>query len=124
DHDKLEPDIKKGLSNGCTVTFIALQLAAYLKPISVNIVGVDHSFKYNKGEGHEIKKFEGDDVNHFSKNYFKNQYWGIPDLEGSERLYQISKNYFDSMNVPIKDYTVDGKLQVFEKSNIEDLIAQ
>ncbi|NNC51318.1 MAG: DUF115 domain-containing protein, partial [Flaviramulus sp.] len=85
DHDKLESDIKKGLSNGCTVTFIALQLAAYLKPTSVNIVGVDHSFKYNKGEGHEIKKFEGDDVNHFSKNYFKNQYWGIPDLEGSER---------------------------------------
>lgn len=123
DQEKVESDIENSISSGCTVTFTALQIAAYLKPKSVNIVGVDHSFVYDKGEDQEIKKFEGDDVNHFHKDYFKGQYWGIPNLKGSEKLYQLSKDYFQSKDIPIKDYTVDGKLAIFEKANIEELIS-
>lgn len=122
DHHKVEPNIKKYLSTGCTVTFTALQIAAYLKPKSVNIVGVDHSFVVEKGDDHDIKKFNGDDINHFSKDYFKNQYWGIPNLKGSELLYKMSKDYFDNKSIPIKDYTVNGKLNIFEKGNVNDLI--
>ena len=65
--DKIEANIEKSLSVGCTVTFTALQIAAYLRPISVNVVGVDHSFVVKKGSDHNIKKYEGDDINHFSK---------------------------------------------------------
>jgi len=85
-------------------------------------VGVDHSFVVKKGSNYDIKKFEGDDVNHFSKDYFKNQYWGVPDLEGSEKLYKLSKDYFDSKKIPITDFTVSGKLEIFKKGNIEKLI--
>ncbi len=122
DQKGVETNIEKGLSTGCTVTFTALQVAAYLNPTSVSIVGVDHSFVVEKGIGHDIKKFKGDDVNHFSKNYFKNQYWGVPNLKGSELLYQISKDYFDIKHIPIKDYTVNGKLNIFKKGDIKDLI--
>ena len=108
------------LSTGCTVTFTALQIAANLNPKSVNIVGVDHSFSYKKGLS--VQKFEGDDINHFSKDYFKNHYWGLPDLEGSEQLYRISKKYFDNLSIPITDYTVDGKLKVFKKGLISELL--
>jgi hypothetical protein len=120
DQFKIEAQIDKVLSTGCTVTFTALQIAAYLNPKSVNIVGVDHSFKYNKGS--TVQKYKGNDVNHFSKDYFKNQYWGLPDLEGSEKLYKIAKNYFDKLRIPIKDLTVDGKLEIFEKGNVSELI--
>ncbi|WP_369999074.1 6-hydroxymethylpterin diphosphokinase MptE-like protein [Winogradskyella sp.] len=122
DKEKIEVNIQKEVSAGCTVTFIALQIAAYLQPKSVSIVGVDHNFVYDKGQDHEIKKLEGDDLNHFSKDYFKNHYWGIPNLRGSERLYQLSKTYFESKEVPIVDYTVEGKLQIFDKGDIEELI--
>lgn len=122
DQKKVEFNIEKTLSTGCTVTFTALQVAAYLNPKSVNIVGVDHSFVVEKGVSKDIKKFEGDDINHFSKEYFKNQYWGVPDLEESELLYQISKEYFDKKHIPIKDYTVNGKLNIFEKGVINDLL--
>lgn len=121
DEEKVEINIEKYVSIGCTVTFTALQIAAYLNPKSVSIVGVDHSFVYDKGVDHEIKKLEGDDVNHFSKDYFKNHYWGIPNLKGSEKLYQLSKDYFQSQDIPIKDYTVNGKLRIFEKADIEEL---
>lgn len=121
DEFKISTDIQKSISSGCTVTFLALQIAAHLEPTTVNIVGVDHSFVY-KGKEQEIQKMEGDDVNHFSKDYFKGQYWGIPNLDESEYLYQLSKDYFESRNIPITDYTVNGKLMVFNKKPIDDLI--
>lgn len=120
DQYKIEKNIKKVLSTGCTVTFTALQIAAYLNPKNIGIVGVDHSFEVKKGP--QVQKFKGDDINHFSKDYFKNQYWGLPDLKGSEKLYQISKEYFDSIQVPIIDYTNNGKLEVFNKGNIQEII--
>jgi hypothetical protein len=117
DQNKIEKNIEKVLSTGCTVTFTALQIAAYLNPESVNIVGVDHSFVVEKGP--LVQKFKGDDMNHFSKDYFKNQYWGLPDLDGSEELYRISKDYFNSIKVPITDYTVNGKLNIFNKGDVK-----
>lgn len=120
DQEKVETNIEKIVSSGCTVTFTALQIAAYLNPKSVNIVGVDHSFVVK--EGPLVQKFEGDDVNHFHKDYFKDKYWGLPNLDGSEKLYQISKDYFESRNIPITDYTVDGKLEIFTKGRIQELL--
>ena len=122
DQEKFEVNIEKKMSNGCTVTFLALQIAAYLSPKKVSLVGVDHNFTYNKGEDHEIKMFKGDDTNHFSKEYFKDQFWGVPNLNGSEQLYYLSKKYFDTQKICIKDYTVDGKLDVFEKADIEKML--
>ena len=120
DQRRINQRMERALSTGCTVTFTALQIAANLNPKSVNIVGVDHSFSYKKGLS--VQKFEGDDINHFSKDYFKNHYWGLPDLEGSEQLYRISKKYFDNLSIPITDYTVDGKLKVFKKGLISELL--
>lgn len=120
DRNTVEPNIEKKVSSGCTVTFTVLQIAAYLNPKSVNIVGVDHSFVVKKGP--QVQKFEGDDINHFSIDYFKGHYWGLPDLDGSELLYQLSKNYFDAKQIPITDYTVDGKLEIFNKGDIKELL--
>lgn len=118
-----EDNLKKHMGIGFTVTFACLQVAAFLTPKSVNIVGVDHYFKsINSEKPHEIKVLEGDDMNHFDPNYFKDKLWGYPDLDGSEKAYITSKEYFNSKRVPIIDYTVDGKLLIFDKGNIDDLI--
>lgn len=121
-------NFKKNINNevgiGCTVTYTCMQIAAFSKIKSVNIVGVDHSFKLKskeKDKEHNIEVFEGDDENHFDSNYFKNQLWGIPDLDGSEKAYKLAKNYFDSINVLVTDYTVNGKLEVFKKGDIKNI---
>jgi hypothetical protein len=121
DEFKMNTDIESQISAGCTVTFLALQIAAYLKPVDVNIVGLDHSFNFNKNK--EVYKMEGDDENHFSKDYFKGQFWGIPDLDMSEKLYQLSKEYFEDKQIPIIDCTIDGKLQVFKKGPISKIVS-
>ncbi len=105
---------------GATITYQALHLASTLSPKTINIVGVDHYFKSYKGTK-GIVKYEGNDIDHFDPNYFKNQAWGLPDLEGSEIAYNIAKNYFENNNIRCTDYTVNGKLRVFEKGNIEDI---
>jgi len=112
----------KVLSEGSTVTFTALQIAAFLKPKSVNIVGVDHSFSYSSGTPHEIKKFNGEDNNHFHPDYFKNQLWGVPDLVQSEIQFQRAKQHFDNHQISSKDYTIEGKLKIFEKGLIEEIL--
>jgi hypothetical protein len=112
----------KVLSEGCSVTFTALQIAAFLKPKSVNIVGVDHKFSYPTGSPYEIKKFKGEDNNHFHPDYFKNQLWGVPDLVHSEILFQKAKKYFDDQNIPTNDYTIDGKLNIFHKAPIKQIL--
>lgn len=116
-------DITKGFDYcGATVTYTALQIAASLNPKSVNIVGVDHNFKKNVDNGaNSIEKFEGDDDNHFDPNYFKGQLWGLPDLEGSEVAYTRARKYFDSVNIPITDYTINGKCQIFKKDDVNKI---
>lgn len=116
-----QQDIKKAVGLGSTVTYTCLQIAAFAKVKSVNIVGVDHSFNY-KGESNQIKVHEGDDANHFDPNYFKDKLWGLPDLDGSETAYMLARKYFESIKVPVTDYTINGKLKVFRKGQIEDLL--
>jgi hypothetical protein len=124
--DKLTPDFESDISNGLgssdTVTYVALQFAYYMEADPVIIVGVDHSF-VQTGNPNEYDKREGDDVNHFDPNYFAaGQYWGVPNLQGSEVGYSKAKLAFDAVGRTILDATVDGKLQIFDKVSIDDAI--
>jgi len=117
-------NINKGIGIGSTVTYTCLQIAAFSEVKSVNIVGVDHSFKLkpkDENKEHNIEVLVGNDVNHFDPNYFKNQLWGLPDLDGSEKAYILAKNYFDSIKIQVTDYTIQGKLQVFPKDSINKI---
>ncbi len=116
-------NIKQPFGYGSTVTYIAFQLAAYLRARSINIVGVDHSFDFS-GNPHEIKKLNQDDNNHFDPNYFKGMNWGLPDLVGSEYAYKKAKYYFDSNNIKVFDYTIGGKLDIFKKGDIRKILKQ
>lgn len=120
-HLEFSDKITEGFGTGHTVTYVCFQLAAYLAAKKINIVGVDHSFKF-QGTNKDISKMEGDDENHFHPDYFKGKLWGNPDLDGSERAYLKAKEYFDAHNVPVKDATIDGKLQVFDKIQIDELL--
>ncbi|HMB99843.1 MAG TPA: hypothetical protein VKN14_02275, partial [Flavobacteriaceae bacterium] len=74
-----------------------------------------------KGKNQVYKKFEGDDMNHFSKDYFKNQIWGTPNLEHSEIQYSIAKKIFDDKKIEVIDYTIGGKLEIFKKRTLNEL---
>lgn len=114
------PDFSEGVGSAATVTYTALQLAYYMGANPVIIFGVDHSFKY-EGKANDIAKREGADVNHFDPNYFKSgSYWGVPNLDLSEKAYLASRIAFEEDGRKVYDATIGGKLEIFEKISVED----
>lgn len=116
-------DIMAGVGSlSPTVTYTALQFAYYLQADPVILVGVDHRF--DTDPGHQgIERRQTQDPNHFSPDYFQpGQYWGLPDLRGSEASYIHAKEVFDRAQRRIFDATIDGNLKVFPKISISEAL--
>ncbi|HEX5041192.1 MAG TPA: hypothetical protein VFW95_13815 [Candidatus Limnocylindria bacterium] len=114
-------DPSRGIWEGGTVTFVAMQLAFYLGFETAILIGVDHSFT-TKGPPNGETTSGGDDPNHFDPNYFGKGYrWHLPDLERSEIAYGLAKDQFERSGRRIVDATVGGKLTVFEKASYDEL---
>ncbi|NJL13759.1 MAG: DUF115 domain-containing protein [Microscillaceae bacterium] len=114
-------DILVGLSEGFTVTYVAMQIAYFMGFEKVFLIGVDHNFN-QKGKPNETQLLQGEDPNHFDSRYFAGKKWQLADLEGSELAYQSAKFHFSRQGRIIYDATVDGKLQVFPKISFEEAL--
>jgi hypothetical protein len=114
-------DITRGVWQGATVTFIAMQLAFYMGFQQAILIGVDHSYK-EKGKPNELVVSQGDDPNHFDPGYFgKGFRWQLPDLETSEVAYRMARAKFEGEGREIIDATVGGKLDIFRKVDYKSL---
>lgn len=110
-------DIAKGLHEGWTVTYAALQIAHFLGFKEVVIIGMDHRYEYS-GAPNEARRLDGPDPNHFSPDYFGGgQTWDNPDLAHSEESYRIARAEFEKDGRRILDATLDGACTIFEKAD-------
>lgn len=115
-------DARGRLWEGATVTYVALQLAYHMGFDPVILIGVDHSFS-TPGKPNTTVVSQGDDPNHFSAEYFgKGFRWQLPDLETSEKAYQMALQAYHQAGRQVLDATVGGKLTVFPKVAYDDLI--
>nr|WP_281250316.1 tetratricopeptide repeat protein [Planktothrix tepida] len=116
------PDV--GLTEGSTVTYVAMQLAYYMGFNEVILIGVDHHFVTQGTPGQAIIS-DGDDPNHFDPDYFgKGLTWQLPDLENSEKSYQVAKQVFEESGRRIIDATVKGRCQVFPKQDYKEIFKE
>lgn len=107
----------KWIYEGFTVTFVSLQLAFFMGFTTALLVGVDHRFTYS-GNPNEQQHMAGDDPNHFSPDYFKNQDWHNPDLERSEHAYRLALKAFTDDSRKIVNLTQGTALNVFQKGKL------
>ena len=121
-NDFFQSDISRPLVVGATVTFVALQIAFYLGFHTVILVGLDHNY-VEKGVPNKTEtRMTERDESHFHPNYFpKGVKWQLPDLLRSELDFEIAKQTFETNGRKIFDATKNGKCEVFEKRNFEDL---
>ena len=111
----------RGLWEGGTVTYVAMQLAYHLGFRDLVLIGVDHSFT-TSGPAHQLVTSVGDDPNHFDPSYFGAGYrWQLPDLEMSEEAYKLARSAFEAAGGSIVDATVGGKLTIFPKVDFGSL---
>lgn len=111
-------DIAKGVNEGSTVTYAALQICYYLGFSKVVIIGLDHSFQ-SSGPAHKVDILREDDRNHFDPEYFKNQSWNYPDLKTSEESYRTARAYYEADGRRIIDCTIEGCCNIFEKGDLK-----
>ncbi len=118
---KFATDVTGRLWEGATVTYTALQLAYYLGFDTSILIGVDHNFT-TTGKPNTTVVSQGDDPNHFSTKYFgKGFRWQLPDLETSERSYNMARLAYEKAGRQVLDATLEGKLTIFLKVEYSSL---
>ena len=119
---RFSTDLSRGMHEGWTVTYAALQVAWHLGFSQVILVGLDHRYTY-AGRPNEARVLEGADPNHFDPRYFGGgQTWDNPDLARSEESYRIARAQFESAGRSIVDATPGGACPVFERADFHDLL--
>jgi len=105
---------------GQTVTYTCLQLAAYMGFKEIILLGVDNTFERGVKLNGEI--IYGDNTKtHFDKNY------RVTDIYSSQidvinLAYEAANEYCNSHNIKIRNATRGGKLEVFERVDLEDIL--
>jgi hypothetical protein len=124
--DRLKPSFsidiaKQGYGTGGSVTYMAMQLAYYMGFNELYLIGKDHSYNTTEKTGTSIES-TGKEDNHFIKGYYKpGMKWFAPDLETEEYAYKLARTAFEKGGRIIKDATIGGKLEVFEKIDFYSL---
>ncbi len=116
-------DVSVSISQGYTVTFVALQLAYHLGFRRVALVGCDHNFAQQGPANLAVKAGEKDE-SHFDPRYFANGVqWQLPDLLQSEIHYLLAREAFESDGRLVANATVGGKLEIFQRMSLEAFLA-
>lgn len=115
-------DCSISISQGHTVTYVAMQLAFHMGFVDVALVGCDHSYA-TKGSANKTITSGQTDPNHFDPNYFsKGAKWQLPDLARSELYYAIAKDTFERYGRRIVNCTQGGSLELFERQSLDDFL--
>ncbi len=110
---------------GGTVSFLNLQLAAYLGCDPIVLLGFDHSYAVPAQS--EIKDYvihsTSEDVNHIHPNYFGPGYrWHDPDVARMEGSYICARQALESRGTRVLNATVGGHLEVFERTTLDEVL--
>ena len=107
---------------GATVTYASLQMAFHLGFTDVILLGVDHHYD-RAGQPNKLVTSDEPDPDHFAEDYFgEGVRWQLPDLSQSELAYRFARLAFEQEGRRIRDATIGGKLDVFQKVRFADLL--
>ncbi len=108
---------------GYTVTYVAMQLAAYMGFSKIILIGVDHNFANFSGKGDKWIKIDTPRDTHFDPSYFSSgQFWQTPNFPMIEAHFSYAKAVFEILGVEVLDATLGGQLQIFPKTNLEEAL--
>lgn len=114
-------DMKKGFSPCATVTYTAMQIAAYMGYSEVYLLGIDHSYRYEFDKTGKIVKNNVANT-HFYHDASPRDF--VADSAANERAYRTFKKYAEEHGITVKNATRGGKLEVFERVDLDELLAQ
>lgn len=120
--DGFSRSVEKYISQGGTVTYVAMQLAFYMGFSEVALVGCDHFFAA-AGAPHSTALHGEADVNHFHPDYFANQLWHAPDLAMSEASYRQALACFEEDGRVLVNASTQSALDVLPRSSLDAFLS-
>lgn len=111
------PNPTKPMYDGCTVTFVCLELAYWMGFTTVYLVGVNHDYTWEGPRLQTITVGEDyKDPNHFIPDYHQpGELWQPPNLKRMEHGYRLARDAYKKDKRKIINLTIDTKLDVFER---------
>ena len=111
-------DISDHFSDGYTVTFASIQLAIYMGFTEIYLLGVDFSYSVMYDADGKLYKDES------IQDYFTGERYKETVFNYNSMLhaYQIAKEYCDNHKIKIMNATRGGKLEVFERTSLEEIL--
>ena len=114
--------------DGWTVTYMAMQLAVYMGFTEIYLIGVDHSFPFKLNEKGEVEVVDKSIAAHFYETS-KNNEGADAHKRRTSNYAVVTKGYEaaertsrQSGKFRIYNATRGGKLEVFERVNLEDVL--
>lgn len=117
----IKEDVSQCFSFPQSVTITAFELAFYMGFKEIYLLGVDHSFAVEidaSGKKHTNKGIES----HFKEDNDKSLYASCIDALTKE--FETCKRYADQHGVKVVNVTRGGKLEVFERDSLENVLEQ
>lgn len=114
-------DCFEGAYAGGTITYYMLQIAVYMGFKNIYLLGVDHTSSQELlPDGNITRHSEIQD--HASMFGAYKMHWSPSPLYLTESAYRSAKRYCDSHGIKIYNATRGGRLEVFPRVNIDDIL--
>ncbi|MEJ8574216.1 glycosyltransferase [Microbaculum marinum] len=121
-------DLSQGAAGGFTVIYFLLQLAYHMGIEEVYLIGLDFSFSYKALSGEKTTKGEdvivnGDEVNHFHKDYRPaGEKWTKPRLDLQEAAFIKAREAFQGAGRAVINASRKTRLEVFDRVGFPQLL--
>lgn len=108
-------DFSAYTAQGSTITYTAIQIAAYMGFTEMYLLGVDFDYSGDMGKGE----------NHFASDYYhENEKWNKPAPGNTLLAYKKAEIYSRRNEFRVFNATRGGKLDVFERIDFDTLFKQ
>lgn len=109
-------DISKGIYDGLSVTYGMIQIAAYMGYKEIYLIGIDHNYNIKNG----VVETAGSYAEGIKPIDMSTQF--PPELLLCEVSFREARRWSEAHGVMIGNATRGGKLEVFERINLDDLV--
>ena len=117
-------DAAKGVYPGGSITTEMLQFAYYMGYTELYLIGVDFNYQINAPQTGRTYAYQGEN-NYFIKGYLKpGEIAAAPNVAANLMAFQAAREAVEGQGRVICNATRGGKLEVFERADLDDLFVK
>lgn len=117
---KFSESIDKRIYEGCTVAYASIQIAVYMGYSEIYLIGIDHNYNINLNSKGVIEQNKG--VTNYMKGLEAKLAYA-PQIEKSTNAFKKARYVCEKKGIIIKNATRGGKLEVFERVDLDTLFS-